>query len=50
MRTAAGKSIVSKEELEDAKTITPLSSLDKTAKDYAVQKTLEKLKGGFHQD
>lgn len=50
MKTTSGKPIVSSEELEDAKTISPLSFVDKTAKDFAVQKTLEKLRGGFHQD
>jgi hypothetical protein len=49
MKSSSGKPIVSTEELEEAKTITPLSFVDKTAKDFAVQKTLEKLRG-FHQD
>jgi hypothetical protein len=50
MRTSSGKPIVSSEELEDAKTISPLSFVDKTAKDFAVQKTLEKLRSIGHQD
>lgn len=50
MKTSTGKPIVSREELEEAKTITPLSFIDKTAKDFAVQKTLEKLRGVSHQE
>jgi len=41
-----GKRIVSSEELEESSHMTPLSNLDKTAKDYAVQQTLAKLRGG----
>lgn len=50
MKTANGKQIVTSDELLDAKTITPLSNIDKISKDYAVQKTLDLLRASSHQD